>query len=432
MVAARIRTFCAALVAFLAVALSSPAFARDDRFTIAVLPDTQNYLDYTHQRAQGFPFDASEMFLDQMKYIGDHVESAGGEIAFVISVGDVWQHQTLPIDPKHSARGFVRTTDPATDRNFAPSQVPGFEMPLAKKGYELIDGKVPFGVVPGNHDYDAAWPNKTRPREGSAAGPPISVHVGGLTNFTTIFGSRTPFFKGKPWYVGSHDGGADSAQIFTAGGYRFLHIGLQFDPPQASLQWAESMLRRYPGLPTIVSTHDYMDKDARRASSPSIDGNAVDPQDNSPQMLWDKLIRTHDQIFLVLCGHQIGESRRVDDNAKGHKVYQILADYQDRNQASKDAGLTGVAAAKLGDGWMRLMEFDFSAATPVVRVRTYSTHYKAFSTDAPQYAAWYKPTEKPELSDQDFLGEDQFTLELPDFRARFDKRAGKARPATTP
>ena len=36
----------------------------DQVFTIAVLPDTQNYLDYTHQKAEGFPFEASELFLE--------------------------------------------------------------------------------------------------------------------------------------------------------------------------------------------------------------------------------------------------------------------------------------------------------------------------------------------------------------------------------
>ena len=31
-------------------------------------------------------------------------------------------------------------------------------MPKAAEGYRLISGKVPFSVVPGNHDYDAMWP----------------------------------------------------------------------------------------------------------------------------------------------------------------------------------------------------------------------------------------------------------------------------------
>lgn len=31
-------------------------------FTVAMIPDTQNYVDYRHQKWSGFPFDATEQF----------------------------------------------------------------------------------------------------------------------------------------------------------------------------------------------------------------------------------------------------------------------------------------------------------------------------------------------------------------------------------
>src|SRR3546814_9030206 len=79
------------------------------------------------------------------------------------------------------------------------------------------------------------------------------LHYGGLDNFHSAFGSDSDFFKGKPWYVGAFNGGADSAQIFEAGGYRFLHIGLEMAPEDDVIAWAEGLLRKYPGLPTIIS-----------------------------------------------------------------------------------------------------------------------------------------------------------------------------------
>ena len=65
-----------------ALLTSTPAFAdaTDAKFTIAVLPDTQNYMDYTHQRDEKFPFDAREMFFDQMEYIAAKVESEAGKL----------------------------------------------------------------------------------------------------------------------------------------------------------------------------------------------------------------------------------------------------------------------------------------------------------------------------------------------------------------
>jgi len=405
--------------------------APDESFTIAVIPDTQNYMDYTHQTAEGFPFDASEQFLEQMRYIAANVESQGGDIAFVTSLGDVWQHQTKAIDPAHAARGFKRVPNPIMDSHFAPTpKVKTVEMPMAKKGFELIAGKVPFSVVPGNHDYDAMWTDANHPpaaefKDMSSLG---MLHAGGLENFKSVFSDQSAFFKGKSWYVASHDDGADSAQIFTAGGYRFLHIGLQFDAPNASLEWAASVIKRYPGLPTIISTHDYLNTDGQRVANPMIDNAAVDPRDNNPQMVWDKFLSQHDQIFMMLCGHEHGQAMRVDDNRFGHKVYQILADYQDRGQTARDAGHEMQMGEGIGDGWMRLMTFDMSGEAPVVRVRTYSTHYKKLSSETPEYAAWYKHIEQPKMSDADFVAGDEYSIELTDFLARFGEGQA-ARPA---
>ena len=410
-------------------ALVAPAAPEDTAFTIAVIPDTQNYLDFTHQTAEGFPFDASELFLEQMAYIAENLESEGGEIAFVTSLGDVWQHQSLEMDPEHAARGFRKVPNPILDAHFAPTEkVKTVEMPKAHEGFSLIAGKTPFSVVPGNHDYDAMWsdsqvppramtPAEVDPNDLTSLGV---LHPGGLNNFRSVFGADTAFFKDQPWYIASHDGGADSAQIFEAGGYRFLHIGLQFDPPNDTLAWAASVIEANKGLPTIISTHDYLSKEGKRVPNAIIDGNAVDPIHNTPEMVWEKLISQNDQVFLVLCGHQHGQAWRVDENANGNKVWQVLADYQDRNQTLKATGFRSDWPVGIGDGWMRLMTFDFSTDTPVLKVETYSTHYAELSREAADYAAWYKPGEQPQMTDEEFHDADDYTLTLKDFRARFD------------
>lgn len=411
-------------VVFTQTGVAAPT--QPQRFTIAVLPDTQNYIDYTHQTAEGFPFDAAEMFLEQMQYVADHVQSRGGDIAFVTSLGDVWQHQSLLIDPEHEARGFKRVPNPIMDGHFAPTpKVRTIEMPTAKQGFEKIAGQVPFSVVPGNHDYDAMWTDAKHPpapvfKDMSSIG---MLYSGGLTNFKSVFSDQSEFFKGKPWYVASYNDGADSAQIFSAGGYRFLHIGLQFDPPNDALAWAASVVRRFPGLPTIVSTHDYMNEKGERVPNPIIDNHTVDPLNNNPQMVWDKFISRHDQIFLVLCGHEHGQAFRTDNNRFGHPVYQVLADYQDRWQTAKDAGLKMQRGEGIGDGWMRLMTFDLSADVPGIQVHTYSTYYKKQSIDTAEYARWYKAQEQPRMTDAEFHTQDDFTIRLPDFRSRFDAAA---------
>jgi len=419
------------LALFTAALLLTPAVSHsgeaDHGFTIAVIPDTQNYLDYTHQKSEGFPFDASELFLAQMRYVAANARSAGGDIAFLTALGDVWQHQSLAIDPAHAARGFERVANPFLDGHFAPTaRTQDFEMPLARKGYAFIDGKMPFAVVPGNHDHDAMWTDANHPPAAQFTGLNSlgMSHAGGTSNFVSVFGAESDFFRGKNWYVDSFAGGADSAQVFEAGGYRFLHIGLQFDAPDAALAWASGVVKRHAGLPTIVTIHGYLNNEGERAANPMLDNSAIDPEDNSPQMVWDEFISQHDQIFLVLCGHHHGQSRRVDANRFGHSVHQVLADYQDRAQTLISAGRTPERGEGVGDGWLRLMRFDMGAEPPRIDVKTVSTHYGRNSSELPEYAAWYRAAEKPAMDDAGFLAQDAFTLELGDFRKRFGRPAG--------
>jgi hypothetical protein len=193
--------------------------------------------------------------------------------------------------------------------------------------------------------------------------------------------------------------------------------------PDEVLEWVRGVLAKHPGKPTIISTHDYLDTQGERRPNPIVDLERIDPDyHNSAEELWTRLVRQHDQIFLVLCGHQHGQSRRVDANADGHEVHQVLADYQDRGQAAVDAGQApgnfGRPAA-LGDGWYRLMTFDLAADPPRVRVTTYSSHYETSSVDLASYAEWYKPLEQPDASDAEFHASEDFVLVLGDFRERF-------------
>ncbi len=43
-----------------------------------MIPDTQNYVDDTHQEAQGFAFDASEQMIAQFAWIAQRGRKQGG------------------------------------------------------------------------------------------------------------------------------------------------------------------------------------------------------------------------------------------------------------------------------------------------------------------------------------------------------------------
>lgn len=416
----------AAVICWLPVPSAQAAGYRDGecgRFTVAVIPDTQNYVDYRNQKWSGFPFDAVEQYYGQMWYIAENARSNGGDIVFATHVGDVWQHYSEWMDPEHEARGFkwmpnlygsaVAISPKVHTRNF--------EIPAAVLGFRVLEGRLPFSVVPGNHDYDALWTDPAHPptRDPETGEVTHGVrHVGGLRGYLSAFSAQSEFFEGQDWYVGAHDGGADSAQVFAAGQCRFLHIGLQYHAPDSALQWAADIIARHPGLPTIVTTHDYLHRSGERNDRSNPLNSVLDPRDNSPQMIWETFLSRHDQIFLVLSGHVSGQAYSVDRNRYGNEVHQMMADYQSRGQSVKDAGGEG----PVGDGWMRLLDFDLDAARPGVRVRTYSTHYGKHASEIPQYADWYKARDgHAQTPDAEYLARDEFSIGLTDFHRRFGR-----------
>jgi 3',5'-cyclic AMP phosphodiesterase CpdA len=192
----------------------------------------------------------------------------------------------------------------------------------------ILNGRTPWGIAPGNHD---------------------GLNVGGTSENLDTF---TKYF-----------GDANSFRLFSAGGDDYLVFQLQYDASIRTLAWANKTISDYPNRRVIVVTHDYLTTSGARDAT----GNRI----------WQSFVSPHaDQVFLVLCGHNHGEAKRVD-TVKGHTVYQILADYQ-----SRDNG---------GDGWLRILEF-YPAEDKII-IKTYSTHLNQHEVDAnSQFALSYDMT----------------------------------------
>jgi hypothetical protein len=418
-----LRIGCTVLIGCIAAACSPEGPETSfEPFTIIVVPDTQNAVDFRRQRAEGFAIDSSEIFIEQMEYIAGRSITNGGDVAFVASVGDVWQHVTGARDPDHDARGVpvLEGVEIGFERFIHPEGTLNVEIPTAIGGYQLIaEAGIPFGVAPGNHDYDAWWAAPVS--DGGERS--IKVHIGGLDNFRMAFGSDSDFFSDQSWYVSAFESGESSAQVFSAGGYEFLHLAFEMQAGDDVIDWARGVIAEYPGVPTIISTHDYLNARGERLPGGSMDLALVDPgENNSAEEIWQAFIRETDQIFMVLCGHQLGQAMRVDRNDAGHEVYQILSDFQERGQAGLDAGQPRAPngfAAGIGDGWLREMTFNLGGTNPRVMVRTYSSHYGAYSSELENYAQWYRNREQPDMTDAEFLAADEFSIALTDFRERF-------------
>jgi hypothetical protein len=270
-------------------------------FTVVMLPDTQNY-------SEKLP----SYFHDQTKWIVENADQLN--VVCVTHVGDIVQ------------RG-----------NKAPA-----EWKVAGEAMFRLDDVAPWGVAIGNHDYDLDGPRSK----------------GDM--FKQYFGPSR--FEGKSWYGGASPDGLSSYQEFVGAGRDFLIFHLEADVPDDTIAWVEEVLAANPGTPVIVSTHIYMSTINRARDEKPYWQKDVG---NSAEQVWQKLIRRQPQIFMVLCGHWPEEWFQISLNDAGQEVYEMLADYQSRENG--------------GNGWLRYMEFDPDRNQ--IRVKTYSPSLDQYERD---------------------------------------------------
>jgi hypothetical protein len=262
-----------------------PAAAAE--FTIIALPDTQHY-------SEAFP----AIFTSQTQWIVNN--KTARNIVFVTHEGDVVEHNTVVS-----------------------------EWQAANTSMSLLDGVVPYGMGPGNHDQP-----------------------------TTLFNQYFPYtrYQGQSWYGGHYQNLNDNNyQLFSAGGMDWVIVHLEFCPPVAAVSWADSVFKAHPDRIGIMTTHGYLGLQAQRSVHSC----------TNTQYLWDGLAVTNPNLWFMLSGHVHGESRRTD-TVNGHDVFQLLADYQDR--------------ASGGEGWLRILRF--VPADNKVYVQTYSPWLNRYESDA--------------------------------------------------
>lgn len=268
-------------------------------------------LSDTQNYCEKFP----DIFHAQTRWIA---ENAGRErIVFVTHVGDIVQ------------RGGVQS-----------------EWDVAVPAMRTLIGTVPFGVVSGNHDYDVV-------------GDPKAPLENYRRRFGQDFFGKVPSAKG----FGPEDG--SSYHIFRVGKREILSLHLEHDPREMAIVWAQGVLDKHRDLPTMLTTHTYLNDttDARDTKPFSRAGG------NSPEDLFQKLVRKNPRLFLVQCGHWWtagGETTQISTNNHGGRVIELLSDYQGR--------------ASGGDGWLRLLRFDTKNA--LLHVQTYSPTLRRFERDA--------------------------------------------------
>jgi predicted MPP superfamily phosphohydrolase len=268
-----------------------------DAFMLVALPDTQVYAARPN---------LNHHFHNQTQWIVDNAERL--RIKYVLHEGDIVNNNNRP------------------------------QWEVAQAAMQRLDGKVPYALAPGNHDYG---------------------DNGGSNNRETFLNEYFSAEEHAKWptFGGVFEEGRleSSYHTFEAGGRKYLVLALEWGPRDPVVAWAAKIARKHPDHRVILVTHAYMYYDETRYDwktkgdkqtwNPHAYGNARLPGGvNDGEELWNKLVRKHPGFILTLNGHVLndGAGRMASQGDEGNVVHQLLANYQMKPEG--------------GAGYMRLIE----------------------------------------------------------------------------
>lgn len=283
-------------------------------FSIIVLPDTQHY-------TMNYP----AMFSQQTSWIAAHKDELN--IVYATQLGDIveiWDNQ-----PQWEA---------------------------ASRSLSLLDGVVPYGIAPGNHDVspqgDSPYFAQYFPMSRITA-PALSVQ------------EVAPNYRDLP-RVGNY-GYKNSYHLFEGGGKQFIAFNLEFCPDDKTVDWVNATLSRFSQRGAIIATHSFINADGERETADGSCQTYHAAGSNAAEDLWEKIEveGKHDNVLLYLSGHDIWTARgaaRRTDVVNGYPVHQLLSNYQEYPYG--------------GNGYLRILQFDTDRAA--LNVSTYSPFLNAY------------------------------------------------------
>jgi len=204
--------------------------------------------------------------------------------------------------------GLGDITDTDTDGEWA----------LAKAVMQKLDAVVPYSIVRGNHD--------------------------SLSKFNKYF----PKSQYSDTVSGTYDNSmVNSYRFITVNGIKYLIFTLDYGASDSVLNWAGNIISDNPDSNVIITTHAYLYRDGTTLDVNDVCPPSVSGGSNNGDDIWDKLISKHENIVLVVSGHDPCDNVVLaqDEGENGNIVSQLLVDPQGTDASLRTAGtVTGMVA----------------------------------------------------------------------------------------
>ncbi|HEY5798543.1 MAG TPA: family 16 glycoside hydrolase, partial [Bosea sp. (in: a-proteobacteria)] len=287
--------------------------AGENAYTIAVLPDTQDYTNAAR----------IETLKGMTQWVVDNKDSLN--IAFLTNVGDMTQEN-----------GTAHWT-------------------YLKDAYETLNGEIPYSLTLGNHDgVSSSYSN-------SLINEYFPVDYLQQVNPET-FGDT---YDQEPGLSNN------SYSTFTApDGTKWMVLNLEFGPREDVLRWAGEVIEEHLDHRVILSNHSYMNWGGRHdaTGAPLYDeGTGYDyglansnEAATDGETMYRALVQKYSNITFTFSGHIFGDGAEtlVSYDQFGNPVYQMMMNYQNgvSSEITSDAGQGSGSAG--GNGAIRLLTID--------------------------------------------------------------------------
>ena len=254
--------------------LCAAAVPQEDKFTIAVIPDSQQEV-----------LQAGDNRLEnRLEWLVKHREDLN--LKMVLHVGDLMNWDT----PDH------------------------IQYERASAAMSILDkADIPYAAALGNHDTSAVKVG------GSAAPGNVNSNLRITTNYNAYF----PISRWKALESVYEAGKVDNAgHVFHACGLDWVVINLELWARTGAVQWAESILQGHPHHNALILTHSHLNAKGELEATKGGYG------DSSPEFVFSRL-RKFGNVRFIFSGHVGQHGYRVDQGVKGNAIYQFLQCYHD-------------------------------------------------------------------------------------------------------
>ena len=217
------------------------------------------------------------------------------------------------------------------------------EWALAKEALSLLDGKLGYSLVRGNHDISSGF------NGAFGSGTAYYNAITALSETTDGAGRPMAGFRDASKIEDSY------RKIVTSNGDKYIIFTLEYYPTEQTVEWLNETLSANSDYSAVITLHAFLNKDSSfvddfETTTPSEDSvnsnwsQTATGGNVSPRTLWENTLSKHANVKLILSGHVAAEDIVVNQlkGESGNTVTCMLIDGQTIDSTIEPVGLVAM------------------------------------------------------------------------------------------